>query len=47
MPDEINEIAVDYFTVRGLRPTAPEGLNAALRRVLDTMPTLLYGETRH
>lgn len=44
MPDEINEIAVDYFTVRGLRPTAPEGLNAALRRVLDTMPTLLYGE---
>lgn len=34
----------DYFTVRGLRSTAPEGLNAALRVVLDAMPTLLYGE---
>ncbi len=34
----------DYFTARGLRSTAPEGLNAALRLVLDAMPTLLYGE---
>jgi hypothetical protein len=36
--------AYDYFTSRGLRPTAPEGLNAALRLVLDEMPTMLYGE---
>jgi len=36
--------AVDYFTARGLRSTAPEDLNAALRLVLDTMPTLLYGD---
>jgi hypothetical protein len=34
----------DYFTARGLRSTAPESLNAALRLVLDAMPTLLYGE---
>lgn len=34
----------DYFTSRGLRPTAPEGLNAALQLVLDAMPTMLYGE---
>lgn len=38
------DTAVDYFTARGLRSTAPEGLNAALRLVLDTMPTLLYGD---
>lgn len=36
--------APDYFTVRGLAPTAPEALNAALRQVLDAMPTMLYGE---
>ena len=34
----------DYFTARGLHQTAPESLNAALRRVLDAMPTVLYGE---
>jgi len=34
----------DYFTARGLRPTAPESLNAALREVLDAMPAVLYGE---
>ena len=34
----------DYFRARGLRPTAPAGLNAALRRVLDAMPTVLYGD---
>ena len=34
----------DYFTARGLQHTAPERLNASLRIVLDTMPTLLYGE---
>ena len=28
-----------------LAPTAPETLNAVLRRVLDAMPTLLHGET--
>lgn len=39
-----DDIAVDYFTARGLQSTAPEGLNAALRLVLDSMPTLLYGE---
>jgi hypothetical protein len=38
------DTAVDYFTARGLSSTAPEDLNAALRLVLDTMPTLLYGE---
>ena len=38
------DTAVDYFTARGLRATAPEGLNAALRLVLDSMPTLLYGD---
>ena len=36
--------AYDYFTSRGLRPTAPERLNAALRLVLDEMPIMLYGE---
>ena len=36
--------ASDYFTVRGLAPTAPETLNAALRQVLDAMPTMLYGD---
>ena len=39
-----HQYAVDYFTARGLQSTAPEDLNAALRLVLDTMPTLLYGE---
>ena len=38
------QAAPDYFTVRGLAPTAPETLNAALRQVLDAMPTMLYGE---
>ena len=37
-------VAPDYFTVRGLAPTAPETLNSALREVLDTMPTMLYGD---
>ena len=36
--------APDYFTVRGLAPTAPETLNSALREVLDAMPTMLYGD---
>ena len=35
----------EYFVVRGLAPTAPESLNKLLRRVLDAMPTTLYGET--
>ncbi len=35
----------EYFVVRGLAPTAPESLNKVLRRVLDAMPTMLYGET--
>lgn len=39
-----HERAADYFTARGLQSTAPEGLNASLRLVLDAMPTLLYGE---
>jgi len=34
----------DYFTSRGLGPTAPEGLNASLQLVLDEMSTTLYGE---
>ena len=34
----------DYFTLRGLAPTTPEALNAALRQVLESMPTMLYGE---
>ena len=34
----------DYFTSRGLQHTAPERLNTSLRLVLDSMPTLLYGE---
>ena len=38
------QAAPDYFTVRGLAPTAPATLNAALRQVLDSMPTMLYGE---
>ena len=38
------QAAPDYFTARGLAPTAPETLNAALRQVLDAMPTMLYGE---
>ena len=37
----------DYFTKRGLRPTSPESLNAALREVLEAMPTTLYGEPEH
>ena len=37
-------VAPDYFTVRGLAPTAPETLNSALREVLDAMPTMLYGD---
>ena len=36
--------ALDYFAVRGLAPTVPEALNAALREVLDAMPTMLYGD---
>ena len=36
--------APDYFTVRGLAPTAPETLSRALREVLDAMPTMLYGD---
>lgn len=39
-----SEIDSDYFTARGLRSTTPERLNAALRLVLDAMPTMLYGE---
>ena len=35
---------MDYFAIRGLAPTVPETLNAALRQVLDAMPTMLYGE---
>ena len=38
------QAAPDYFTLRGLAPTAPATLNAALRQVLDSMPTMLYGE---
>ena len=38
------QAASDYFTVRGLAPTSPETLNAALRQVLDTMPTMLHGD---
>ena len=34
----------DYFTSRGLQHTSPERLNTSLRLVLDSMPTLLYGE---
>ena len=37
------QAAPDYFTIRGLAPTAPETLNAALRQGLDAMPTMLYG----
>ena len=40
----VSENLPDYFTSRGLQHTAPERLNASLRLVLDTMPTLLYGE---
>ena len=29
------QAAPDYFTVRGLAPTVPATLNAALRQVLD------------
>ena len=29
--------APDYFTVRGLAPTAPETLNRTLREVLQTI----------
>ena len=36
--------APDYFTVRGLAPTAPETLNRALHEVLDATPTMLYGD---
>ena len=39
-----HQAASDYFTVRGLAPTAPETLNAALRQVLDAMPTMLHGD---
>ena len=38
------QAAPDYFTLRGLAPTTPATLNAALRQVLDSMPTMLYGE---
>ena len=34
----------DYFVLRGLQPSAPESLNASLKRVLDAMPTVLYGD---
>lgn len=41
------DTAVDYLTSRGLHTTtAPEGLNAALRLVLDTLPSMLYGEPK-
>ena len=40
----VSENLPDYFTSRGLQHTAPERLNVSLRIVLDTMPTLLYGE---
>ena len=39
-----HDTAIDYFTVRGMQSTAPEGLNAALRLVMDSMPTQLYGD---
>ncbi len=39
-----HDTAIDYFTVRGMQSSAPEGLNAALRLVMDSMPTLLYGD---
>lgn len=32
----------DYFSVRGLHATTPEGLNQALKEVLDSMTTTLY-----
>lgn len=32
----------DYFSARGLHTTAPEGLNRALKEVLDSMATTLY-----
>lgn len=32
----------DYFTARGLHATTPEGLNQALKEVLDSMTTTLY-----
>ena len=43
MPSD-EQAAPDYFTLRGLAPTTPASLNAALRQVLDSMPTMLYGE---
>jgi hypothetical protein len=39
-----HDTAVNYFTARGMQSAAPEGLNAALRLVMDSMPTLLYGD---
>lgn len=32
----------DYFSARGLHAAAPEGLNQALKEVLDSMTTTLY-----
>lgn len=32
----------DYFSARGLHATTPEGLNQALKEVLDSMTTTLY-----
>ena len=40
------QAAPDYFAVRGLAPTTPAALNAALQQVLDAMPTMLYGDPR-
>ena len=42
----VSENLPDYFTARGLQHTAPEQLNTALRLVLDSMPTLLFGEAK-
>lgn len=39
-----HDTAVNYFTARGMQSAAPERLNAALRLVMDSMPTLLYGD---
>lgn len=35
----------DYFAARGLRATSPDGLNSALKEVLDDMPRTLYPDT--
>ncbi len=41
----VKKTPIDYFTVRGMQSATPEGLNAALRLVMDAMPTLLYGDS--